>query len=244
MAVDFKLIGEEQSAELAGVSLSTIQQYRQFGLLEAILKNDQVFYKEVDIKTLFYTTKDGSTGPKVTSDAETGYLPLSNEEAKSKAETEHHQARVIPLPTLDDLVKESAPKQEQEQTEISASEEKITGDKKDTGPSVSAAEKQEDVAVETETPAAEPVASTPQPGTYELLEVNRSLQEQVQMLREERDWLRQRIEKLESRSEREQMLLLAGSETVRNLVNSEKQKKPLWNFALPWFGWSGKHENR
>jgi DNA-binding transcriptional MerR regulator len=69
--------------------------------------------------------------------------------------------------------------------------------------------------------------------SFELFELNRTLREQIKTLREERDWLRQRLEKAELRAEREQMLLLSESETIRRLVN-EPVKKTSW-FALPWF---------
>ena len=65
--------------------------------------------------------------------------------------------------------------------------------------------------------------------------MNQTLREQIELLREERDWLRQRIEHLETRSEREQMLLLAESETVRRLVKTESLTEKLLNFRLPWF---------
>ena len=63
---------------------------------------------------------------------------------------------------------------------------------------------------------------------------NRALRDQIELLREERDWLRKRVEQLEVRSEREQMLLLSENETVRRLVDNSKKK---WSipFRLPWF---------
>ncbi len=73
------------------------------------------------------------------------------------------------------------------------------------------------------------------PSSEELIEVNRGLREQLEMLRSERDWLRDRVEKLESRSEREQMLLLSESETVRRLVTNSSANRSFWARALPWF---------
>lgn len=66
------------------------------------------------------------------------------------------------------------------------------------------------------------------------VEVNKGLKEQIQILRDERDWLRRRVEQLENRSEREQMILLSESETIRSLVS--KDKRSFWQRALPWFG--------
>jgi DNA-binding transcriptional MerR regulator len=67
--------------------------------------------------------------------------------------------------------------------------------------------------------------------SLELLELNRTMREQIQLLREERDWLRKRIEVLETRAERDQILLLTESRTVQNLIPERK-----WSLRslLPW----------
>ncbi len=70
-------------------------------------------------------------------------------------------------------------------------------------------------------------------GSTDLMETNQALREQIQMLREERDWLRTRLEQLEARSEREQMLLMSESETIRSLIGKQPIKR--WSFSLPWF---------
>ena len=70
----------------------------------------------------------------------------------------------------------------------------------------------------------------------ELLEITKTLREQIHILRDERDWLRERVEKLESRSDREQMLLLSESENVRKLIQQGESKRLSWLRALPWFG--------
>ena len=73
------------------------------------------------------------------------------------------------------------------------------------------------------------------PAPYHLLEMNQNLREQIEILKEERNWLRQRLEKLETRSEREQMLLLAESETVRALVS---QRQEHTKKRVSWFSFT------
>lgn len=68
-----------------------------------------------------------------------------------------------------------------------------------------------------------------------LIEVNKGLREQIDILRGERDWLRSRVEKLETRSEREQMLLLSESENIRKLIQQNENRAFSWFRALPWF---------
>ena len=62
----------------------------------------------------------------------------------------------------------------------------------------------------------------------------RMLREQIELLREERDWLRRRIEQLELRGEREQMLLLSEKDTVRRLVDGTVSRRWSLPFRLPW----------
>lgn len=74
--------------------------------------------------------------------------------------------------------------------------------------------------------------STIDPETSQLA---RTLRDQIEMLREERDWLRTRLEKLELRYEREQMILLSENDTVRTLISQIGKPKRRWWHALPWF---------
>ena len=52
----------------------------------------------------------------------------------------------------------------------------------------------------------------------------------------ERDWLRKRIEKLEEKSERDQILLLSETQTMRKLVNAQVQRRSPVRAMLEWFG--------
>ena len=55
-------------------------------------------------------------------------------------------------------------------------------------------------------------------------------------LREQRDWLRSRLESLEEKSKRDQVLLLAEAQTVRQLIAvNERRRSPL-RATLEWFG--------
>ena len=74
-----------------------------------------------------------------------------------------------------------------------------------------------------------PITSSP-----ESIELTKSLREQVKVLKEERNWLRERVEKLEARLDREQMLLMSDHEIIRSLVPQNQNKRKFWSFALPW----------
>ena len=63
------------------------------------------------------------------------------------------------------------------------------------------------------------------------------LLEEIGRLREERDWLRERLERLEVRSERDQMLMLSELETIRSLAAGDRGRpRRSWRSLLPWGG--------
>jgi DNA-binding transcriptional MerR regulator len=69
----------------------------------------------------------------------------------------------------------------------------------------------------------------------ELIQLNRQLRDQLRTLSSERDWLKERLEKLEERSEREQMLLLSTSQTMRDLIQNKKPENSGFLSFLNWF---------
>ena len=90
--------------------------------------------------------------------------------------------------------------------------------------------------ISTPEPAATEVAasatSSPSPLSPELLSLAASLREQIDFLKQERDWLRTRVEHLESRSDRDQMLILSQTENVRKLIANPPKRS--WLGLLPW----------
>ncbi|MBN8547838.1 MAG: hypothetical protein J0M12_00835 [Deltaproteobacteria bacterium] len=62
--------------------------------------------------------------------------------------------------------------------------------------------------------------------------------QQLQDLKEQRDWLQARVEKLEDKADRDQILLLTETQTIRTLINVQQQHKrrsPV-RLALEWLG--------
>lgn len=55
-------------------------------------------------------------------------------------------------------------------------------------------------------------------------------------LKGQRDWLRARIEKLEEKSDRDQILLLSETQTIRKLISIQEQKRSPMNRLLDWLG--------
>ena len=60
--------------------------------------------------------------------------------------------------------------------------------------------------------------------------------EQLRKLEEENRWFKTRIEKLEQKAERDQLLLLSESQTVRRLVMLHESRRSPFRAALEWLG--------
>lgn len=61
---------------------------------------------------------------------------------------------------------------------------------------------------------------------------------EIKQLREERDWLRSRIEHQEIKSERDQLLLLSETQTIRKLIALQENRKSFLSTALEWLGFN------
>lgn len=104
-------------------------------------------------------------------------------------------------------------------------------------------------------PTAVPSEETPSPPSHQTpmleLEIQRlknlmQLQErildmkdqQLSDLKQQRDWLQARVEKLEDKADRDQILLLTETQTIRSLINVHQQQRrrsPM-RLALEWLG--------
>ncbi len=205
MNISDKLLTEVESSNLAGVGIDTLNKYSEIGLLDTIVKENQKFYYENDIKTLFYAQLKVRTTP-----------------VQETKEPEEPPSEVKATAIVENIVNNDSAPIEQQATEETAN--------------TSQKDSQEKIAVNSENEKSNtPMLNSDNffPSSLELLEINKSLKEQIQILREDRNWLRERIEKLETRSEREQMLLLSESENLRSMI--KVNKRTFWEKALPWF---------
>lgn len=61
-------------------------------------------------------------------------------------------------------------------------------------------------------------------------------EEEIRSLKEEREWLRTRVEKLEEKGARDQLLLLSETQTIKALVTIQEQRRSPVRQALEWLG--------
>ena len=78
----------------------------------------------------------------------------------------------------------------------------------------------EEVATEIKEEASNSVENLPALRIEDVMLQNQSLNTKIKSLEDERDWLRRRVEMLEERSAREQMLMLKEKETLSEIINA------------------------
>lgn len=61
-------------------------------------------------------------------------------------------------------------------------------------------------------------------------------EKEINDLKEQRDWLKSRIEKLEDKSTRDQLLLLSQTQTVKRLITINEHRRSPLRLTLEWFG--------
>jgi|GEM_PF-2742926 len=123
--------------------------------------------------------------------------------------------------------------------------EKIVLEKNLVSPEASSAESSDDAGAQEDEPSVaefESVANSafstvPRRNVMDMYErLIKSLEGEVKELRSERDWLKTRIERYEEKSSRDQLLMLAEAQTIRNLILQKQQQSSPMRQALQWLG--------
>ena len=236
MAAAFRLFTESESAKFAGVSVDTIRQYERFGLLASVKKDNELFYRENDLRALFGVREPlpfSVLGEKSSEHAP----PSDSTSASSSFAGAARTAAPQSFATTNSSMGSGAPQPEQVRPQSSPGASAVYSAPYQQPTYSLPPPYSTDGGQHSQHGAIQAMSITQpgSPGVYELLEANRSLREQIQMLKDEREWLRQRVEKFESRTERDQMLLISENDTVKTLIHQIPEKRrSFWSFALPW----------
>jgi|GEM_PF-4102783 len=215
-----KLLSEEETAHLVGVSLDTIRQYAELGILRTHEEGDLRFFTEGEVEEIFGPWNIGvSKADSVDDGLEDQKKAASGIEivGVSQEETIVEDQKREPLETTGsvtgDFAHEAIAGQESLKTDMS---EKAGGPHGRKIISMDASKDRRSYSY---------LSTEDTPGTMEnssylevehsdpgLLEVNVLLRQQLQQLTEERNWLRRRVEAFEARAHRDQVILLSHSE--------------------------------
>jgi hypothetical protein len=232
------LLTQDQAAKLAGVGHDTIERYRDLGLLRMYNSDGgEERFSEEDIKLLF----NSKIRPRSSS-------PDSKMEGTSKTDSDKEASEKTPLtnkivlestgeeelPRLKDIIREAEHKTSKEAPKESPTI-RLNNPVQSSQESAPSSEEEEEIQSSQYTSSHHQIQRQSNDiSSIELLELTRTLKDQLEIVKEERNWLRKRIEKLESLSEREQMLRMSESDTIRTLIAQREPKKSPWSFLLSW----------
>lgn len=222
-----RFLTAKEAATCANISEETISKYKDLGLLKAFRVNGQEQFREDEIRLVFNSRfRSTSTTAEDTYKTKTSH-PADINSSTSQVNTEANasftnQKSEDDLPTLNDILSEGNSKKDTNTFSYNL---------KDEAPLSSQIDIQSDVLKNKENQGDFRGFDIP---SIELLELTRSLKDQLESVKEERNWLRRRIEKLEASFEREQMITISKTETLRNLVENKTGTRSAWSFLLPW----------
>ena len=228
-------VSEIEAATFSGVSIATLHRFAEAGYLKVENDSDGLrLFSKSELKSVFGL----DSFPRAAREAQS-LDPLSRPQPQINREKRTISAEGTP----ERLVTESAETGKADSPKIKPA--RLTD-------SIEVIRIAEASANSTTQPEATPTASSPAADTarvaleqeisrlrsaYENQERLLELKDlQIKQSQEQCDWLKQRLEKLEDKAERDQLLLLAETQTIRRLINIQEQKKSPVRLALEWLG--------
>jgi len=203
------LVSETEAAELAGVSARTLLRFSESGYLTVNLTLDgSRSYSRGQIVEIFGAP---STAAPHISQSKTTELASLTDAHNASTSSDDAAVTYVSEPPRD---------------EIAAAE---------TAPPTSPTPAFEEQTITSLRPQSEEVARL-----RNLIEMQERMldakDDEIADLRNQRAWLRERIEKLEEKSDRDQILLLQETQTIRQLIAVQESRKSVVQHVLEWIG--------
>lgn len=228
-------VSETEAATIAGVSVATLNRFAETGYLQVEVEGDGLrLFSKAELATVF-----GVDVPGEASAVSLSTTPMNRPTADRPTDAADEETGAS-----------DAPQSLAQQVEV------IQSPAREASPPVSTGTETET----TDTPR-QASSSVSAAATTELLEEYKvriaSLEKEAQRFRtladmqerlldmrenelkertKERDWLRTRIEHLEEKQDRDQLLLLAETQTIRKLVSLEESRRSPFRAFLEWLG--------
>ena len=206
-------ITEQEASSLAGVSTGTLSRFVEAGYLKVQTDQEGIKkYSKSELGDIFgihqRVTVETYDSSSINED------PEVNEEPEEKSESYWAEAIETPPVSVSEIINQSAE---------SAAPEK----------SLQESSPQDSQTTNQSSPDLEKLKSI-----IRMQEKIIDMREQeINDLRKDRDWLRNRVERYEEKSERDQLLLLSETQMIRKLVNMSQEKKTSnFRLALEWLG--------
>lgn len=227
-------ISEGEAASLAGVSSQTLRRFAEAGYLHAEADDDGVqLFSRAEVQSLFQVADRTSQEDQRASSPFPSTPPL-----RAQIEVSSEGApSASPEPASGENAPAEAPSQN-EGVEVGEDVTTHQASEKDASDCKGA---------EAESPTDQSMFRFEVQRLTHLLALHEKLidlkDQQVAELHKERDWLRSRIEKLEDKHDRDQLILLSETQMLRRVLVMQEQKKSPWRAALEWFGMSSETKN-
>jgi hypothetical protein len=219
-------ISETEAAHQAGVSVKTLRRFSDAGYLQVEIEPDGLrLYSQRELDEIFGAHRRGST-ESFQSDSSNGSedASLPREEAACEVVAPTHQEAPPPSQTCEAAVGESCATTEQINLEQKPAQRGAISDQSDGSTE----------AIDTSIYAIEVLKLRNVISLQEKLLDTKDAE--IADLKGQRDWLRARIEKLEEKSDRDQILLLSETQTIRKLISLQEQRRSPMNRILEWLG--------
>ena len=195
------LVGINEASKLVGVSEETIKQYTKLGVLKNSGTGENLGFTVSDLETTFHVQIPQQSPKNV---------------KKAKPSKSSAQTKTKKQPRVSSKVKNTPSKQQEEKQTAKPGKQTSSENIGELEDNISIFPSPSRISTEnTQHSNKQKIQST---SNNELIQ---SLQAQIEIIKDERDWLRRRLESLEQQNERTQMLLLSKSETVRKLVEDK-----------------------
>jgi hypothetical protein len=202
-----ELISEEEAAVQARVSASTLARFAEAGYFQVVLMGEERCYPKQALSSVFGVT----------------FKPLEVEPEPIK------KATIIAFPQTDAVAQDST-------TTTNSVDEKADFKAEATTQTEAALDSQ-------------PIANSSDSAAAHIendfsfktilrmhADILERQEREIQDLRTEREWLKKRIERLEDKAERDQILLLSEAQTVKQLIQLQAQRKSYLRQSLEWLG--------
>ncbi len=245
-------ISESEAASITGVSRQTLNRFTEAGYLQIEVDGDgmRLFNKRelFDIFGLNSTTPptleskvekasspqcEGATKLTFRPDNElTPFASLSSEPVKEAVPETEAPAAAATITSTKSFYSDSPiqrPSRESFATNsVEAKSPTKTEEEKGAAAGVSTPSSTEQSSASNETARLTAVTSM----LEKLLDIREA---EIKDLKEQRDWLRSRVEKLEEKGDRDQLLLLSETQVIRKLIANNERRSP-FRAALEWLG--------
>lgn len=235
-----RMLTEPESASYAGVSVETLRGFVDAGVLQTTNSDSGKLYRESDLRTVFQISGNAPESTPETTTA-SSVSRGSNSQLAAPAAPDNvalsESACAVPTSAVSTSAVSTSAVPTSDLPPLIAPEPANTDETPYSSPDlpkeVSSGLIASDRALRVDRSLVTVEHEARLIPPYDLIESNRGLRAQIEVLCEERDWLRTRLENLEESRTRDQRILLTEAESLKEMITAQARKKSFWGF-LPW----------